>query len=460
MNMVIAEERMLGKRHELVARTKSLQVQHLKQIIINETMSADECASVYTALMADKDNPFSKMERFELAECVSQKMHDRMKDGKTPTRDQKHMFFENYLSDEMWVALFDKNIDTCTKLKSVAEFAQRVVGVTKPCERTCASIVSIVLCATRTPFTPAEAKSKIDMFKTIMKHMRRSACPTPTLHEFPEDADEFVRLFGNRYEQGKPPVPSRLSSCDLFTVRNPSITPCRSSALSLRMGACATAAPSHSAGAQPMMDPNHCMNLMMQFMMGNARSEKPPTLLSLATPKQSTPCVHPQGPQKELLAIAQEPADTTPAKEPQDSTPPALAIGWTPPAKDQEHPNDVIDDMQAKVRDALSRKRGAGAVRVDCSDVSDHEPLAKKIGIHKKPAGNTISATSRTSTALSSDDIRQRFPGLFVADMAKGLTRGAFTSRAYGNVKRRHGPESARVAYALASNVWDAVHMR
>ena len=110
------------------------------------------------------------------------------------------------MTDELWAYQMTDGIPLEQKLNEMAKFAQ------KPCERTASFITGITLLASKTPFTPAEAKSKTEVFKQLMRSLRSRS--TPTLAVFPEDVGDFRKVH-DRYDAAKPPVPSRLS-LDVF----------------------------------------------------------------------------------------------------------------------------------------------------------------------------------------------------------------------------------------------------
>ena len=115
----------------------------------------DELASGIT------DSLRTREEQQELAEAVS--MHARSStspdkaDG-TGARDQRHYWFHNYMPDWMWAEMLDRDVSVDKKLATLAVHAVKIVGCTKPCEKTSSNITSIPLATSGVKSTPAEAK--------------------------------------------------------------------------------------------------------------------------------------------------------------------------------------------------------------------------------------------------------------------------------------------------------------
>ena len=174
VGMLIAEEKVLGCGHQSLQQSRQSQIEHFKQLLAQSTVDPDDIAAVYEKIETDTDNPFTTDERRLLAEALS--AHSRSKapatSDHTNTKDQKHFYFHNYMTDELWEKQLDPHTSIETKLKEMVAFAQDIVGLVKPCEKTASYIVGITLCATKTKFTPAEAKERTEYFKKVMKGRR------------------------------------------------------------------------------------------------------------------------------------------------------------------------------------------------------------------------------------------------------------------------------------------------
>ena len=70
--------------------------------------------------------------------------------------------------------------------------------------------------------------------KNKNKGLRDMNKPQPTFHEFPENVENFLQVYPNRYPAGSPPVNSYLDHQELVDMRRPDVMPCRSPATSIR----------------------------------------------------------------------------------------------------------------------------------------------------------------------------------------------------------------------------------
>ena len=147
--MLNAEKSMLGPEHPSLDQSRQSQVDHFKRVVSHSPVDPATIAAVYAKLQDDTDNPFTTAQRQSIAESLS--AHSRsaslatsahLSDNGMP-KDQKHLHFHNYMTDELWQIQLDTTSGIEHKLRELAKFAQTVVGLVKPCERTALAIKGI-----------------------------------------------------------------------------------------------------------------------------------------------------------------------------------------------------------------------------------------------------------------------------------------------------------------------------
>ena len=87
--------------------------------------------------------------------------------------------------------------------------------------------------------------------------------------------------------------------------------------------------------------------------------------------------------------------------------------------------------------------------RGPCKKPAAHSSVSRKPAAQRKPAAAEKDAKV---------NVQHAFPQFLLKADAMAKSRGAYTSRAYDNVKKSHGIDRAREAYQYAARLWDAVN--
>ena len=397
----------------------------------------------------------------------------------------------------MWAQMLDRDVHVDKKLVTLGVHAVSIVGCTKPCEKTSSNITSIPLATSGVKFTPAEAKEKTEKFKKIVKGLREKTKAVATMSTFPESAEDFMVMYPNR-----------------------SIMPCRKSAASLKdLGAVvpysgAPQAPQAQHAQPPQMHgPIGISEILMtarvmtQFMTSSSSgSGDMPDLRFLfgrggdANPDRVNTG---RGPTVEDVS------DSVAAKR---TTFEILPGGAVVPAGGESGNGGLstLSEVQQKVHAALARKAKAAAKKKgkskakamgkgnkkrkhsdadddsendscdqsdaeedeeDEDDKADDAPAAKRrspSALLKRPAAHGSSAATKKRPAVATATVKDcngtvkklkgLYPELFDAKGTTAPTVGAFTSRAYDNIRKKHGTAAGRTAYAIAKEAWDKVY--
>lgn len=116
-----------------------------------------------------------------------------------------------------------------------------------------------------------------------------------------------------------------------------------------------------------------------------------------------------------------------------------------------EDEDDRADDGEGyEEKDEEEDEEGADDVsRGPCKKPAAHSSVSRKPAAQRKPAAAETDAKVKVQHAS---------PQFFLKADAMAKSCGAYTSRAYDNVKKSHGIDRAREAYQYAARLWDAVN--
>ena len=179
---------------------------------------------------------FNIDQRRELATTVKATMGTNIATPTTKksTSGQKHRFLHNYFPSKVWAVLFSTD-STANKMRTVASFMISNLGLTNPSEKTKRLAVVCIHLAGKVDADPVKGYEDIKEFgriietkRAVMKHC------TQTLREFPEDVQEFLRLYPEAFGPDDPPVACRLDPTELLERQATHLTPARNSAMKIR----------------------------------------------------------------------------------------------------------------------------------------------------------------------------------------------------------------------------------
>ena len=149
------------------------------------------------------------------------------------TKQQSIPNLFDYLTDSLWSAL--ASVDSLeNKMRLLAEFVMCQLGCRRPSEPTRVLAVAIIHEASGLHPHPITAHSHVKQFATFVALKRKSVRGVETLQRFPDDPQDFVRLYPHAYTVDQPPTPSRCDKVAIIERCTPAITPSRSSPVAIR----------------------------------------------------------------------------------------------------------------------------------------------------------------------------------------------------------------------------------
>jgi hypothetical protein len=491
-----AQIRLLGRDHDTVAKARAAEIVHFKQTLSRTAVTSADAHALYDEL-SKPDNPFTEAERKDLGEAVAlQGCSGRVPEASDTVGDlrQKCMYFYNYMPDDMWTSVLDKNVSVDITLSQLASLGVHTLGLVKPCEQTARVITATAIVAKQLTFMPVQMQAKVKALKTAFTELRHIHKPMSTFKTFPEHVADFVSVYPGRYDAAQPPMEPRIEVRAVLDMCRPDVMPCRKSASSLRL-----TAPSSSSSTQHMQPYQHYAPQPFA-----QQHQQPPMPMNGDAFAQMFRCMmnfvsgQSQGAGDQQSSSSTPAADTIPGMQyffqpgapPACSTPPRVQPVATPTLADtaivvaSEQPPSAAspaaiasDDVRKRVHEVLALKAASASTKKkkkirkstkmppsdnDAEDNKDNkdDDDEDEVDDGKKPAGSVLRrpaahCTPAAANTATTAEIQHVLPHLFEETNAKNKSRGAYTSRAYDTVKRSHGMDRAREAYKYSAKVWD-----
>ena len=144
------------------------------------------------------------------------------------SREQAHLFMHNYYPRKVWALI--RSADTMpNKCKQLAEFGVKVLGLRNPNAQTKVRMVATIFEAMQLDQDPSAAYDAVQDFAKAFKVTRELYKNTypQTMSVFPEDVNEFVRLYPQTYPETDPPIECDVSIDQILARSHKSNTPAR-----------------------------------------------------------------------------------------------------------------------------------------------------------------------------------------------------------------------------------------
>jgi len=229
---------------------------------------------------------FSFDERKELSGIIKASIKS---DVVTPTTKaghtmQTHTHIHRYLPSKIWAVA--QSTDTLqNKMRVVATFLCRHIGLVHPDEKTKKLIVVILIICSKLEPSPEQSYTYIRDFGNIYEQKRTSGHYIQTLKNFPKDPADFIKLYPDAFGEDTP-VACAIDESAIIERCRKEVTPARSSNAYVKQQSstcqqivAARPSPSPQLAMQPDL-----VNLLQQFMMQAMSNRSPVPELRMQPP--------------------------------------------------------------------------------------------------------------------------------------------------------------------------------
>ena len=181
----------------LIARLR----QHGKTVPMEQATAAMEYLGSDTVT-----HVFNQPQRKEIAEIVKSIRHSNY--SSTPSKrntwiTQSNKFAFNYFPAVMW-AVFESNDTLINKLKHLAEFMVKNLGMRYPDNATRKLALSIVVLASKRELEPQDFYDHLHLLSGFIERKRGAMQTNQTMEDFPSDPNEFLKVYPDAFGDDKP----------------------------------------------------------------------------------------------------------------------------------------------------------------------------------------------------------------------------------------------------------------
>ena len=139
---------------------------------------------------------------------------------------QKHRYLHRYMPVKLWGVLFSHDT-IINKMKHMAHFMCLNLGCRHPDAQTQRLAVVIVHVASQYSPDPTTAYNDVRTFSDIMDQKRTGVNSAPTMIDFPDDVEQFIKVYPTAFGEDDPPVKCRVDESIINERCRSDVTPIR-----------------------------------------------------------------------------------------------------------------------------------------------------------------------------------------------------------------------------------------